>query len=125
MTATMTTTAVSVPSAEGGLEQLPLFPTSTFAKPTPSPRSRRLLAAAHVVADPFSGGPSAADGIDLEATLAIRRHLWSWGMGVADAMDTAQRGMGLSWDVAKELIARSIEEARACGSPPASRTCSS
>jgi hypothetical protein len=115
MTATMTTTTVTVPTAEGGLEQLPLFPTSTFAKPTPPPRSRRLLAAAHVVADPFSGGPSAADGIDLEATLAIRRHLWSWGMGVADAMDTAQRGMGLSWDVAKELIARSIEEARACG----------
>jgi hypothetical protein len=115
MTATMTTAAVTVPTAEGGLDQLPLFPTSTFAKPTPSPRSRRLLAAAHVVADPFSGGPSAADHIDLEATLAIRRHLWSWGIGVADAMDTAQRGMGLSWDVAKELIARSIEEARACG----------
>jgi hypothetical protein len=64
------------------------------------------------VADPLSGGPSAPDRIDLDATLAVRRHLWSWGLGVAEAMDTAQRGMGLSWEVAKELIAHSIDEAR-------------
>ena len=115
MTATLpTTTTLIVPTLEGALERLPLFPASTFAKPSAPPRSRRLLAAAHVVADPFSGGASAPDRIDLEATLAIRRHLWSWGIGVADAMDTAQRGMGLAWEVAKELIARSIEEARAC-----------
>jgi hypothetical protein len=114
MTATIPMTTVTAPTADGGLEQLPLFPASTFTKPEAAPRARRLLAAAHVVADPLSGGPSAPDRIDLEATLAFRRHLWSWGIGVADAMDTAQRGMGLSWDVAKELIARSIEEARAC-----------
>jgi hypothetical protein len=104
---------VLVPTPEGGLEHLALFEPSTFEKPSSKPASRRLLAAAHVVADPLSGGPGAPDLIDLDSTLAVRRHLWSWGLGVADAMDTAQRGMGLSWEVAKKLIARSIEEARA------------
>ena len=65
-------------------------------------------AAAHVAADE-------RHRIDWEATLAYRRYLWSLGLGVADAMDTAQRGMGLDWDAARELIARSGAEARACG----------
>jgi hypothetical protein len=106
---------VTVPGPDGRLDRLPLFEPSRFAPPAVKPRSRRLLAAAHVVADPLSGGPGVPDRIDLEATLAVRRHLWSFGLGVAEAMDTAQRGMGLSWTAARELIARSIEEARACG----------
>ena len=53
--------------------------------------------------------------LDWESTLAFRRHLWSWGLGVAEAMDTAQRGMGLDWPAAQELIRRSAAEARACG----------
>jgi Protein of unknown function (DUF993) len=69
--------------------------------------SRVAYAAAHVV-------PGDA-GIDWETTLAFRRHLWSYGLGVAEAMDTSQRGMGLSWENARELIARSLAEARACG----------
>jgi hypothetical protein len=105
---------VAVPTSDGRLEQLAPFSPGAFVRPETRPSSRRLLAAAHVVADPLSGGPSAPDRIDLEATLAVRRHLWSWGLGVAEAMDTAQRGMGLSWEVAKELIARSIDEARLC-----------
>src|SRR5207244_13178506 len=52
---------------------------------------------------------------DWEATLAYRRHIWSYGLGVADAMDTAQRGMGLDWAASRELIKRSVAEARACG----------
>ena len=52
--------------------------------------------------------------VDWDATLAYRRHLWSWGLGVAEAMDTAQRGMGLGWHEARELIRRSAAEARAC-----------
>jgi uncharacterized protein DUF993 len=107
--------AVTIPAPEGRLERLAPFEPSPFVKPGSKPTSRRLLAATHVVADPTSGGPGAPDRIDLEATLAVRRHLWSWGLGVADAMDTAQRGMGLSWTVARELIERSIEEARVCG----------
>src|SRR5262249_22716250 len=108
------TGAVTIPLPDGGLERLPVFEASTFTRPNAKPSSRRLLAAAHVVAEPLSGGPGPPDRIDLEATLAVRRHLWWWGLGVADAMDTAQRGMGLSWEAARELIARSIEEARAC-----------
>jgi hypothetical protein len=107
--------SVSLPRHDGSFEELPLYAESEFQPPVRPPRSRRLLAAAHVVADPFSGGSGAPDRIDLEATLNYRHHLWSWGLGVAEAMDTAQRGMGLSWQAARPLIARSIEEAHACG----------
>ncbi|MER5620121.1 dihydrodipicolinate synthase family protein [Streptosporangium sp. NPDC002544] len=75
------------------------------------PTSRTVYAAAHVVADPLHDPP----GLDWESTLAFRRHLWSLGLGVADAMDTAQRGGGLDWADARELIARSGAEARAVG----------
>jgi hypothetical protein len=71
--------------------------------------SRVAFAAAHVVADPL-GEPGA---LDWEATLAFRRHLWACGLGVAEAMDTAQRGMGLDWPAARELIRRSAAEAPA------------
>jgi hypothetical protein len=79
-------------------------------------RSRRLLAAVHVVADPWAE-PTASgpNGVEWERTLAFRRHLWSLGLGVAEAMDTAQRGMGLSWQTGRELIRRSAAEARATG----------
>jgi Protein of unknown function (DUF993) len=75
-------------------------------------RCRTAYAAAHVVADPFACVNIA---IDWDATLAFRRHLWSHGLGVAEAMDTAQRGMGLDWCSARELIARSVREAAAVG----------
>ncbi|MFD8791021.1 dihydrodipicolinate synthase family protein [Streptomyces vinaceus] len=83
-------------------------------------RSRRFYAAAHVVADPLTacaGGPAAPAGpaVDWEATLAFRHRLWAQGLGVAEAMDTAQRGMGLDWPAAAELIRRSAAEARAVG----------
>jgi hypothetical protein len=84
-------------------------------------QSRIPFAAAHVVCDPFSDtDPLAASHIDWESTLAYRRHLWSLGFSVAEAMDTSQRGMGLSWDNAKELITRSIAEARSVGGGVAS-----
>ena len=73
---------------------------------------RTAYAAAHVVADPFACANTA---VDWDTTLAFRRHLWSHGFGVAEAMDTAQRGMGLEWGAAKELIARSVREATAVG----------
>jgi hypothetical protein len=71
-------------------------------------RCRTAYAAAHVVADPFA---CANTVIDWDATLAFRRHLWSHGFAVAEAMDTAQRGIGLDWGAARELIARSLREA--------------
>jgi hypothetical protein len=73
--------------------------------------TRKALAAAHVVADPLSAKEPWLDAaIDWEATLAYRRHLWSWGFGVAEAMDTAQRGMGLDWTNSLELIRRTLAE---------------
>ncbi|WP_435270305.1 dihydrodipicolinate synthase family protein [Streptomyces sp. 1222.5] len=78
--------------------------------------SRTVLAAAHVVADPYADvSPDSPAAVDWDATLAFRRHLWSHGLGVAEAMDTAQRGMGLDWDGAAELIRRSAAEANAVG----------
>lgn len=85
------------------------WPTS----PSPPPRSRMVYAAAHVVIDPLN-----PDALDMEATMSFRRHLWSLGFGVAEAMDTAQRGMGLSWSAARDLIRISAGEKEgeiACG----------
>jgi hypothetical protein len=84
--------------------------------PQPPPRARIAYAAAHVVADPLANvDPILGGAIDWEATLAYRRHLWSLGFAVAEAMDTAQRGMGLAPAEARELIRRSAAEARAVG----------
>jgi hypothetical protein len=81
-----------------------------FDKPK-KPFTRKALAAAHVVADPLSSkDPWLEVAIDWDATLAYRRHLWSWGFGVAEAMDTAQRGMGLDWKNSLELIRRTLAE---------------
>ena len=84
-----------------------------FQRPA-QPFTRRALAAAHVVADPFSAKePWLEAAIDWDATLAYRRHLWSWGLGVAEALDTAQRGMGLDWTNSLELIRRSVDAGKA------------
>ncbi len=78
------------------------------------PKSRAAYAAAHVVADPLAdNNPTLDVDLDWDATLAYRRHLWSLGLSVAEAMDTAQRGMGLDWAASQELIRRSVAEARA------------
>jgi hypothetical protein len=74
--------------------------------------SRIAYAAAHVIADPRRLDRHGNPRIDWESTLAFRRYLWSLGFKVAEAMDTAQRGMGLEWGAASELIARSLAEAR-------------
>jgi len=109
-------TRVRLPRRDGALAPYQLGPASAFQRPSGPLRSRVAIAAAHVVADPLTenipGGPA---HLDWEATLAYRRHLWSWGLGVAEAMDTAQRGMGLDWPVAAELIRRSLREAKAAG----------
>jgi len=73
---------------------------------------RIAFAAAHVVADPLaSNDPWLTPAIDWERTLAFRHRLWDLGLGVAEAMDTAQRGMGLGWPEARELIQRALKEA--------------
>ncbi|MFD7990679.1 dihydrodipicolinate synthase family protein [Streptomyces mexicanus] len=105
-----------LPDADGTLrpyeprtEPLRLSPGTPFT-------SRTVFSAAHVVADPYADvSPDSPAAVDWDATLAFRRHLWSHGLGVAEAMDTAQRGMGLDWAGAAELIRRSAAEARAVG----------
>lgn len=84
-------------------------------------QSRIAYAAAHVVADPARRKDDGELAIDMESTLAFRRHLWSLGFRVAEAMDTSQRGMGLTWASSRELIRHSCAEAKsangdiACG----------
>ncbi|QPB19716.1 dihydrodipicolinate synthase family protein [Rhizobium sp. 007] len=74
---------------------------------------RVVFAAAHVVADPLAdNNPWLTPAIDWERTLAFRHRLWDLGLGVAEAMDTAQRGMGLGWPEARDLIRRALAEAR-------------
>ena len=76
-------------------------------------RTRIFFSAAHVVADEFADDdPWLSATLDWDATIAYRRYLWSLGLGVAEAMDTAQRGMGLDWPTALELIRRSVDAAR-------------
>ncbi len=113
--------SIRLPSAEGGSR---LYRPRTDPLPPLScgpARSRRFYAAAHVVADPLTAsgetgaGAGAGAGVDWEGTLAFRHRLWAQGLGVAEAMDTAQRGMGLDWPAASELIRRSAAEARAVG----------
>ncbi|MDE1157051.1 MAG: dihydrodipicolinate synthase family protein [Neorhizobium sp.] len=83
-----------------------------LAKRGPGDFNRVAFAAGHVVADPFAeNDPWLTPAIDWEATLRFRHRLWDLGLGVAEAMDTAQRGMGLGWPDAQELIRRSLKEA--------------
>jgi hypothetical protein len=85
---------------------------SEFPAVAAGPFNRRAFAAVHVVGDPLSEkDPWLAPAIDWEATIAYRRHLWGLGFAVAEAMDTAQRGMGVDWPASLELIRRSVAAA--------------
>lgn len=105
-----------LPRADGTFTRYTLSQASPFPSTVRPPLSRVAYAAAHVVADPMAeNGPGSQAKLDWEATLAYRHHLWSLGFSIAEAMDTAQRGMGLDWPVARELIRRSLAEARISG----------
>ncbi len=109
------TRQIHLPRADGA--SVPYVPgqPGPFPESAAPPRSRVAYAAAHVVCDPLIASAASPAHLDWEATLAYRRHLWKLGLAVAEAMDTAQRGMGLDWTVSRELIRRSVAEARACG----------
>jgi len=112
----MPSATVTIPLDDGSLKRHDLGEPAHFERPTTPLTSRRAFAAAHVVADPMAENtPDSGANIDWEATLAFRRHLWSWGLPVAEAMDTAQRGMGLDWSATRELITRSVTEAQDAG----------
>ncbi|MBB5694543.1 dihydrodipicolinate synthase family protein [Muricoccus pecuniae] len=104
--------SITLPTASGALETYTTGAPGSFAVAKP-PYPRVAYAAAHVVADPLAEQDPWLDvRVDWDRTIAFRRHLWSLGLGVAEAMDTAQRGMGLDWTGAQELIRRSLDAAR-------------
>src|SRR5919204_3789489 len=102
-----------LPEANGKLAPYTLSDAQSFPDRVTRPLNRVALAAAHVVADPNADiDPWLQAAPDWERTLAYREYLWDLGLGVAEAMDTAQRGMGLDWNGAKELIRRALAAAR-------------
>ena len=108
--------SVRLPGANGELHDYTPAGRFPYAEGGAPPRTRLPYAAVHVVADAMADtSPAGPAAVDWERTLAFRRHIWSYGLGVAEAMDTAQRGMGLDWEAAKELIRRSVAEAKAVG----------
>lgn len=104
---------IQLPNLQGQLSAYKLVGT-TPVKPKAGTRFNRIAySAAHVVSNPLAAVDPWLDcAVDWDATIAYRRHLWSLGMGVAEAMDTAQRGMGLDWPTSLELIRRSIDAAK-------------
>ena len=104
---------IRLPTAGGRLEPYTLSAPRDFPAKQTQAFNRIAFAAAHVVADPLATrDPWLEAAVDWERTIAFRRHLWALGFGVAEAMDTAQRGMGLDWPNSLELIRRSIDAAR-------------
>lgn len=102
-----------LPTRGGSLETYAVRGTAPV-KPAAGVKFNRIAySAAHVVADPLAAiDPWLQSAVDWDATIAYRQRLWSLGLGVAEAMDTAQRGMGLDWPTSLELIRRSLDAAR-------------
>lgn len=109
-------TSVRLPLPDGGTELHTLADPREWTRPRAPFTSRTAYAAAHVVPRTLAENvPGAPADIDWEHTLGYRHELWSYGLGVAEAMDTAQRGMGVDWTAAAELIRRSAAEAATVG----------
>lgn len=104
---------LTLPFADGSIKPYRLIGTPTQQPASPPKFNRIAYAAAHVVSDPLrDSNPWNTPAIDWDATMAFRHHLWSLGFQIAEAMDTSQRGMGLNWAGAQELIRRSLAEAK-------------
>ena len=109
----MTALQIKLPTADGQLQPYTLRTTAAIVAPVDPRFNRTAYSAAHVVADARAAvDPWLACAIDWDTTIAYRQRLWRMGLGVAEAMDTAQRGMGLDWPTSLELIGRSIDAAR-------------
>jgi len=108
--------SLRLPRADRTLEPFRLSQPKGFPDKATGAFSRVAYAAAHVVADPLADvDPWLGIAVDWERTLAFREHLWDLGLGVAEAMDTAQRGMGVDWPTSLELIKRSVAAGKARG----------
>ncbi|NNE80888.1 MAG: dihydrodipicolinate synthase family protein [Silicimonas sp.] len=102
---------IALPDTNGVLSDYVMRGTPVEPKPLSANPARIVFSAAHVVADPFAdAGPSGPAVLDWKSTMAFRRHLADLGLGIAEAMDTAQRGMGLDWPGALELITQTKTE---------------
>src|SRR5213593_782089 len=109
----MSSLSLKLPTADRSIETYRLAASRTFPSKLEGTLNRVAFSAAHVVADPFADvDPWLASAIDWDRTIAFREHVWDLGLGVAEAMDTAQRGMGLDWPTSLELIERSIAAAK-------------
>jgi hypothetical protein len=108
--------SLKLPDARRGIETYRLAGSRTYPSKLQGTLNRVAFSAAHVVADPLADvDPWLCAAIDWDRTIAFREHVWDLGLGVAEAMDTAQRGMGLDWPTSLELIQRSVAAARARG----------
>lgn len=107
---------VSLPSHDGSLRPVTLCSPKVLQVASTPPVSRQVYAAGHVVADRLRAAADAGGRqIDWDATLQLRRDLWALGLGVAESMDTAQRGMGLGWTDARDLALRTLADAATVG----------
>ena len=108
--------SLKLPTAGGSLETYRLAASRSFPAKLEGPLNRVAFSAAHVVSDPLADvDPWLTAAVDWDRTIAFREHVWDLGLGVAEAMDTAQRGMGLDWPTSLELIQRSVAAAKARG----------
>jgi hypothetical protein len=113
---TVSALSIRLPQADRSLETYRLSAPKSFPDKVSGPMNRIAFSAAHVVADPLADAdPWLQAAIDWDKTIAYRERLWDLGLGVAEAMDTAQRGMGLDWPTSLELIRRSVGAAKARG----------
>ena len=107
---------LKLPKADRSIETYRLAASRTFPSKLQGTLNRVAFSAAHVVSDPLADvDPWLTAAIDWDKTIAFREHVWNLGLGVAEAMDTAQRGMGLDWPTSLELIQRSVRAAKARG----------
>src|SRR5579864_347350 len=108
--------SLKLPTEGRGIETYRLAASRVFPAKLAGPLNRVAFSAAHVVADPLADvDPWLTAAIDWDRTIAFREHVWDLGLGVAEAMDTAQRGMGLDWPTSLELVTRSVAAAKARG----------
>src|SRR4030088_2005752 len=108
--------SLKLPNADRSVETYRLAASRTFPSKLEGTLNRVAFSAAHVVADPLADvDPWLTSAVDWDRTIAFREHVWDLGLGVAEAMDTAQRGMGLDWPTSLELIQRSVRAAKARG----------
>jgi hypothetical protein len=108
--------SLKLPNANGQIETYRLAASRSFPAKLEGALNRVAFSAAHVVSNPLADvDPWLTAAVDWDRTIAFREHVWDLGLGVAEAMDTAQRGMGLDWPTSLELIQRSVRAAKARG----------